>query len=397
MSKRRGNGEGSIRKLESGKWEGRIVIGHKQDGSPIFKYVYAATQREISWKLRELISAYEGSDLTEEKHFTLAAWLDRWSSEYLPLAVRESTVANYRHYIEQHIKPDLGKMLMEELTAADIQKLYNTLKKDGRKIRKGNNSTGLSDTTVLRIHNILHQALDAAVSEWIIPWNPADGVLVPRRAGKPKTILNDKQLESLMEELKKDEVWHDFFCSELTTGLRRGEICALRWEDFDEESCKLSVRRSVRKLHGVYEFSEPKTNAGRRSIRLPQSTAELLTARKRSAVGEWIFPNPIRPEEPMNPDSAYTRMKVILEKAGLPSIRFHDLRHTFATHALASGVDAKTLSGILGHTNASFTLDTYTHVTTDMQKNASNIVGGFMEELFGKDLKPWENEKRETA
>ncbi len=206
-----------------------------------------------------------------------------------------------------------------------------------------------------------------------------------------------KYIESLMEELKKDEVWHDFFCTELTTGLRRGEICALRWEDFDEESCKLSVRRSVRKLHGVYEFSEPKTNAGRRSIRLPQSTAELLTARKRSAVGEWIFPNPIRPEEPMNPDSAYTRMKVILEKAGLPPIRFHDLRHTFATHALASGVDAKTLSGILGHTNASFTLDTYTHVTTDMQKNAASIVGGFMEELLGKDLKPWENEKRETA
>lgn len=93
----------------------------------------------------------------------------------------------------------------------------------------------------------------------------------------------------------------------------------------------------------------------------------------------------------------YGRLKALLKEAELSDIRFHDLRHTFATHALASGVDAKTLSGILGHTNASFTLDTYTHVTSDMQKSASGIVGGFMEDLFGKELKPWqENERTET-
>ena len=105
----------------------------------------------------------------------------------------------------------------------------------------------------------------------------------------------------------------------------------------------------------------------------------------------------LKPEDPVNPGSAYLHMKTLLQRAGLPSIRFHDLRHTFATHALTSGVDAKTLSGILGHTNASFTLDTYTHVTTDMQKTACGIVGGFMEDIFGKELKPWqESEKPET-
>jgi integrase len=98
------------------------------------------------------------------------------------------------------------------------------------------------------------------------------------------------------------------------------------------------------------------------------------------------------------PNSGYTRMKKLLAEAGLPDMRFHDLRHTFATHALTSGVDAKTLSGILGHTNASFTLDTYTHVTPDMQKAASGIVGGFMEEIFGKELRPWQrNGKAEPA
>ena len=114
-------------------------------------------------------------------------------------------------------------------------------------------------------------------------------------------------------------------------------------------------------------------------------------------ISQWIFPDPVKPEDPVDPNAAYRHMKTLLQRAGLPSIRFHDLRHTFATHALTSGVDAKTLSGILGHTNASFTLDTYTHVTTDMQKTASGIVGGFMEDIFGKELKPWqESEKPET-
>ena len=148
---------------------------------------------------------------------------------------------------------------------------------------------------------------------------------------------------------------------------------------------------------GVFSLGATKTSKGTRAIILPQSIVELLRQRKKRAVSQWIFPQPVSPELPMNPDSAYRRLKVLLKQAGLPDIRFHDLRHTFATHALTSGVDAKTLSGILGHTNASFTLDTYTHVTPDMRQQASGIVGGFMEDLLGKELKPWqENEKMAT-
>lgn len=134
---------------------------------------------------------------------------------------------------------------------------------------------------------------------------------------------------------------------------------------------------------GVLPVGETKTETGMREILLPPSTVELLKKRKENAVSDWIFPNWNNPEEPMNPQSAYTRLKILLKKAELPLIRFHDLRHTFATHAIAGGVDAKTLSGILGHTNASFTLDTYTHVTTDMQKNAARIVGNFMDDIIG--------------
>ncbi len=113
---------------------------------------------------------------------------------------------------------------------------------------------------------------------------------------------------------------------------------------------------------------------------------------------EWIFPSILTPENPVAPNSAYQRLKAILRQAELPMIRFHDLRHTFATHALKNGVDAKTLSGILGHTNASFTLDTYTHITCDMKQNASNVVGDFLMNILGEDLKPWQNgEKKATV
>jgi integrase len=202
-----------------------------------------------------------------------------------------------------------------------------------------------------------------------------------------------------MDTIQQDAVWYDFFYTELTTGLRCGEICGLQWSDFDEVKGSLKIVRTVHcKRIGEYTMGETKTGKGKRVIILPPSTAQLLRVRKEKALTDWIFPNPVKPELPTAPTSAYHHMKMLLKKAGLPSIRFHDLRHTFATHALAGGVDAKTLSGILGHTNASFTLDTYTHVTGNMQQRASGIVGGFLTNIFGKELKPWqENAKTEKV
>jgi integrase len=179
-------------------------------------------------------------------------------------------------------------------------------------------------------------------------------------------------------------VWHDFFYLELTTGLRLGEICGLKWEDFDEKKGTLKIQRSIgRTVNGKnITVGDPKTEKGKRMIKLPDSTFQVLLRRKEKYKGDWMFPSIKYPGKPVAPSGAYHRHKQILQDLELPSIRFHDLRHTFATHAIKSGVDAKTLSGILGHTNASFTLDTYTHVTNDMQFRASEIVGDFMEEIL---------------
>ena len=256
----------------------------------------------------------------------------------------------------------------------------------------------MADSTVRRLHMMFHEAMDAAQRKRLIAINPTEGTVVPGCNYKEMTVLNEEQLEKYMDALTKDPVWHDFFYLELTTGLRLGEICGLKWEDFDEKKGTLKIQRSIgRTVNGKnITVGDPKTEKGKRMIKLPDSTFQVLLRRKEKYKGDWMFPSIKYPGKPVAPSAAYHRHKQILKDLDLPSIRFHDLRHTFATHAIKSGVDAKTLSGILGHTNASFTLDTYTHVTNDMQFRASEIVGDFMEEILGKDLMPWlEEEKTE--
>ena len=384
MAKRRPSGDGMVRKRDDGRWEGRIVVGHKNNGEPIYRYVLAKTQAELTQKLHDKIEMYCDADLSEDCNMTLGEWLDKWIDEFMVFTIREGTLSAYKSLIEHQIKPYLGNRPLSTLTTNEIQKFYNNLKKNGLLHKDKNGSNELADIMVRKIHMLLHESLETAVRQRLVVNNPTNGTTIPKNNYPAKQILNDEQLERFMEIIKSDERWYDFFYTELTTGLRRGEICGLRWEDFDEQNGKLKVRRSVGRIkNGVLPIGETKTETGMREILLPPSTVELLSKRKENAVGNWIFPNFYHPEEPMNPQSAYTHLKVLLKKAKLPLIRFHDLRHTFATHAIAGGVDAKTLSGILGHTNASFTLDAYTHVTTDMQKNAAKIIGNFMDDIRG--------------
>ena len=151
------------------------------------------------------------------------------------------------------------------------------------------------------------------------------------------------------------------------------------WPDFDARNGTLSVNRTIHKEKGVRLVTgDTKTYAGTRTIILPDSTAELLRCRKKNSYSVWIFPNPLRPEAPMNPSIAYRQLKAILTENDLPDLRFHDLRHTFATTALQNGVDVKTVSSMLGHYSAGFTLDTYAHVTTDAQLKAAQTMGNIL-------------------
>ena len=371
-NKRRPQGDGTIRKRSDGRWEGRIVVGHKKDGSPMYKSVFGKTQKATLKELHKLIDLYRDVDLTEECRMTLGEWMDKWLDEYMIFAIRESTLDSYRNITKNQVKKHIGHKPLSSLTTADIQRFYNKIKKEGRMKPKRDGSYELADSMVRKIHMMLHEALDTAVRERLIAKNPTNGTTIPKTNYPEKQILGDEQLETFLEEIKKEEYWCDFFYVEIMVGLRRGEICGLKWSDIDFSANKLRVERSVGiKKGGGISIGETKTNTGIRTIIMPPSVSEVLQRRKQTAISVWVFPSFLNPEQPIHPEAAYRKLKVILKHAELPMIRFHDLRHTFATHAMKGGVDAKTLSGILGHTNASFTLDTYTHVTSDMQKNAS--------------------------
>ena len=391
IAKRRPNGDGMIRKRADGRWEGRIIAGHKEDGKPIYKTVFAKTQKELIPKLNQLKETYAGVELTEGSRMTLGEWLDKWLTEYKAPMIRKGTADGYRRTIDNHIKLYLGDKPITQVTTADVQKMYNTLKESGRIREDATMGKTLSNSMVRSVHMLLHEAMDGAVREGLVPCNPTKGATIPKKEHKEKTVLLESQIKMLIKVVDSDEIWRDFFKTELMTGMRRGEICGLRWEDFDEVAGTLHVRRSVRYEHGQPIIGETKTNEGNRKMILPRGVVELLAERRKSSLTEWIFPNPLKPECPMNPQSAYRRLKKLLGNTNLPDVTFHELRHTFATQAASNGIDPRTLASILGHTKASFTLDTYTHITTDMQKNAAGIVGNYITDIFGKELKPWQN------
>ena len=390
MAKRRPSGDGLVRKRADGRWEGRIVVGHKENGNPIYRSVFAEKQSDLMPRLNELKMQYAGVELTEESSITLGEWLKRWLDEYKKPILRPSTYSGYGKDIENHILPYLGAKKLTQLKTADLQKHYNRLLESGRMNNNGKGK-GLANATVRGIHMVLREALDSAVREGLIPRNPADGTSPPKIHRKEKQVLTKDQLESFMKLIENDEVWYDFFYTEIITGMRQGEICGLRWEDFDEAKGTLRVARSVDFVKKELVIGETKTDDGKRTIYLPDSLRRLLAERKKGAVSEWIFPNLLRPEFPIDPSKAYRHFKKLLGIGGLPDIRFHDLRHTFTSHAANSGIAPKTLSEIVGHSKASFTLDTYAHVTGDMQKNAANIVTNYITDILGKELKPWQN------
>ena len=157
--------------------------------------------------------------------------------------------------------------------------------------------------------------------------------LRPSLTYKPKRVLTRAELDAFLAVVEQDEVWRDFFQTELMTGLRRGEICSLQWSDFDEDTGTLKVCRTLHSHRkGEYTVGETKTNQGMRTIILPHSVTEILRRRKADAISQWIFPDPVKPEDPVDPNAAYRHMKTLLQRAGLPSIRFHDLRHPYVKH-----------------------------------------------------------------
>ena len=284
----------------------------------------------------------------------------------------------YRGYIDNHIAPNIGDIPLEKLNSLELQKLYRKLLTKGRvdRLEAKGQPKGLSAKTVRNIHQILSSALKLAQEQRIILTNPAEGCALPKVEHREMKTLPVEQLTSFLQQAKESGVFELYYL-ELATGLRRGELLGLKWEDIDLERGDLRVRRQISRINGEVVEAPLKTKNAYRTLPLAEDTISVLKEQKKKVGGSpWVFPSPNG--GPISPDSVLHMLHRVLKRAGLPKVRFHDLRHTFATLALQNGVDVKTVSGMLGHFSAGFTLDTYAHVTSAAQRQAAQTMGNVL-------------------
>ena len=379
MAKRRANGEGNIRKRKDGRWEGRYTAGHNPaTGKAIYKNVLGKTQAEVKEKLKKAIEETKGLDVAKAESYTVGQWMDVWYEYYAQIKVRPSSHKTYEGYIKNHIKPNIGSIPLTKLTTLDLQRLYQKLLAEGRvdRLEAQNQPKGLSPKTVRNINQVISSAMQLAIQQHLIAQDPTDGCALPKTEHREMQTLSADQLAAFLLEARHSGVFEMYYI-ELATGLRRGELLGLKWEDIDFDNQTLRVRRQVGRINGEVREAPLKTKNAYRTISLgTDAVGILMQQREKLPSSAYVFPGPTG--GPIAPDSVLHMLHRVLDRAGLPEIRFHDLRHTFATLALQNGVDVKTVSGMLGHFSAGFTLDTYAHVTTAAQRQAAETMGAVL-------------------
>jgi integrase len=360
---RRGNGEGTISRRKDGRWEGRYYVP-TEDG-PKRKVIYGKTRAEVSEKLTKALSDRANGIVYDNENITIGEYLDVWLKGSVYGSVRQSTYDRDTNLVNNHIKPVLGSLKLKKLNSAHVQNFY-----------RNRLDTGLSASTVRKIHDILRRGLAQAVDWHLTQRNVADVVKPPRPVPKEIVALSTDETRRLLDAAAEDRL-EALYVLAVHTGMRQGEMLALRWQDVDIENAVLSVRRTLTRRGGKVAFGEPKTKKSRRSIRLTLQAVDALRAhlerqlRDMEILGDHyqdqglIFTTDTG--APINPSNLRQRsFTPLLKRAGLPHIRFHDLRHTCATLLLSRGVHPKFVQELLGHATIAITLDTYSHVIPSM-------------------------------
>lgn len=388
--RRRGHGEGSITQRKDGRWQASVLIGYDPEtGRPKRKYFYGRTRKEVQRKLREIIPEVQAGTYREPANITVAEWFTTWLNVYMKPSLRPTTWESYRYQVEGHIIPALGHLKLPQLQTVHIQRLYNKKLKSGRLDgRKG----GLSPRSIKYIHTVIHSALEQAKKEGMIIINPAEATKLPKQEQKEIKYLDAAEAAIFLATAKESKHFAAFFLA-LNTGIRRGELLGLRWQDIDFKACQLTVNQGLVRVTGKgLIFQEPKTKLSNRVINLAPAVLQVLKEHKaeqneiRLLAGsaynadlDLVFANELG--EPICP-RAFTRIfERVVKRAGL-DVTFHGLRHTFATIALEQGVDIKTIQETLGHHSAAFTMDVYSSVTAKMKKEAADRVGNLLASLI---------------
>jgi integrase len=368
---KRGNGEGSIYpyKNKAGKvigYRGSYWI-HTAEG-PKRRYISGKKRENVRDKLAKALSQRADGLVFDAGTMTIGEYLDRWLADVRD-TVRKSTHEGYEYAIEPHIKPALGRIKLKDLNPAQIRWFY-----------RDRLDSGLSPATVHKQHVVLHKALKAAVADGLIPRNAAAGLKLPRITREEIAPLTEEESRRLLETVRGARL-EALYVLALSTGMRLGELLALKWEDVDLEGGRLRVRRTLTHAGKAFVLGEPKTKNSRRTIRLTKGANSALKAHlsrqfeEMERMGSLYQPGGLifatEGGTIVNPSNLRNRsFKPLLKRAGLPPIRFHDLRHTCATLLLSKSVNPKVVSEMLGHASISITLDIYSHLLPDMQEKA---------------------------
>ena len=367
---KRKQGDGTIRLRKDGRWEGRIIVDYDEKGNPKGKSVFAKTKTECEEKLRKLKKSLGKSVERFNPEMPFGEWMDFWYQTFCKPALRETTKASYENIIYNHIIPSVGQIPLNKLSQNDLQQFYARLKRQGRLQYADKFGTGMSDRMVRCCHARCRSALEKAIAERLITKNPSLGCKLPPKKSREMQILTPNEIMRFLARAK-EEGYYEMFLLELSTGMRRGEILGLKWSDLNMSDGSLRIARQVVVAGKQVLVQTPKTKSSIRTVILPPYMLEQLAELKKNKTCDWMFPSPVKEGEVRNPTAIHRRFKLILERAGCKNIRFHDLRHTFATMALENGMDVKTLSGIIGHISAETTLNIYSHITDTMRLQAS--------------------------
>ena len=363
--KRRGNKEGSIQLRPNGRWRVQVSLQGK-------RISYSAkTRGECQLWLKDIQKQIDAGLTFAGANETLLEYLDGWLVS-IKSTIRPHTWSQYSCGVHYHIAPVLGNITLKDLQADRIQQFYEYKLKSGSGKR-----------TVEILHSILHRALKQAVKMGIIGRNPTDATNPPRPSEREMKFLDENQVNQLLMAAKgdRDEVLYHLA---IVTGMRESELLGLQWGDLDWQNRTLMVQRQAKREDRNEGYFAPlKTRAGRRTLVLGKKTIERLREHYQRQFYEiqseknWkhldlIFPSTIG--TPQNQANLYRHFVGLLKRAGLPRIRFHDLRHAAASLMLNHGVPVIVVSRRLGHSKVSVTLDIYGHMFPEMQNEAAEMI-----------------------
>lgn len=373
-------------------WSIVLEVGRTSTGSRSRRrYAFHGTKREAESELTRRIHEFETGQYMERDRLLVKEYLLRWLSDYAVPRTATRTHQRYQEIIEKHLNPALGNHKLTALRPLHIQSYYTKAMDSGRLDGKG----GLSARTVLHHHRVLSEALKQAVKWQLLIRNPADAVQAPRPVSIEMQVLSEDESADLLLAAENTILYLPVLLA-LTTGMRRGEVLGLRWQDVGLDAEKLVVQQSLEEIRGGLNFKRPKTEKSRRTLPLPALVAsELrrhLEAQKETAkdLGAMYQDNGLvfcrEDGRPWSPGGFSREFAELVRVTKIPKVRFHDLRHTHATQLFGQNVHPKMVSERLGHSTVGITLNTYTHVIPGMQEEVSVMVGTQMNQALERAL-----------